>query len=453
MKLTIVLPALLSLALPLAAAAQDTTQPAPPEPASDTAVATAAAVSMQPSLVIQHMRPNDKRGLYIFESPKNDDVPYTGFRLNWGAAFTQQFQSLSHTNTASPKLTGPTNVNQLMEIGAGFNNAAANLYLNAQLAPGIRVALTTYLSSKHHQEVWVKDGYLLIDESPIDNTVLKMIMAFTTLRVGHFEVNYGDAHFRRTDNGNALQNPFVGNLIMDAFTTEIGAETYLRAGPFMVMGGLTGGEVKGSVQTPKTRGWSKLAKVGFDQQVQPNLRVRLTGSMYTTGKSVNNTLYSGDRAGSRYNLVLENTLASTVVNAWSGAIQPGFKNEIRAYQINPFIKVRALEVFGVIEHASGKATAETSRRAWNQYAVDGIYRLLNEKLFVGGRYNTANGALAGVADKVSVDRFQGSAGWYITPSVLMKGEYVKQKYNDFPLTDIRNGGKFDGFVMEGIVSF
>ncbi len=60
------------------------------------------------------------------------------------------------------------NANQLADIGFGFNNSTANLYLNAQIAKGIRVALTTYLSARHHPESWVKDGYLLIDASPID---------------------------------------------------------------------------------------------------------------------------------------------------------------------------------------------------------------------------------------------------------------------------------------------
>ena len=50
------------------------------------------------------------------------------------------------------------------------------------------------------------------------------------VRVGHMEINYGDAHFRRSDNGNAIYNPFVGNYIMDAFTTEIGGEVYLKTG-------------------------------------------------------------------------------------------------------------------------------------------------------------------------------------------------------------------------------
>ena len=67
-------------------------------------------------------------------------------------------------------------------------------------------------------------------------------MEYVTVKAGHFEINYGDDHFRRTDNGNAMYNPFVGNLLMDAFTTEIGGEVYLRQGPWLAMGGVFGGE-------------------------------------------------------------------------------------------------------------------------------------------------------------------------------------------------------------------
>jgi hypothetical protein len=35
----------------------------------------------------------------------------------------------------------------------------------------------------------------------------------------------------------------------------------------------------------------------------------------------------------------------------------------------------------------------------------------------------------------------------------MKGEYVIQKYKDFPSSDIRNGGKFNGYVIEAVVGF
>ena len=68
--------------------------------------------------------------------------------------------------------------------------------------------------------------------------------------MGHAEINYGDAHFRRSDNGNALYNPFVGNYIMDAFTTEVGGEVYLKTGNVVAMGAITGGEIRGTVVNP-----------------------------------------------------------------------------------------------------------------------------------------------------------------------------------------------------------
>ena len=83
-----------------------------------------------PAIEIQHLRPADQRGVNLFESPKDDPTPFTGFRLSWGAAFTQQFQNLTHENSAAPKLVNGVDANSLIPIGSGFNNAAANLYLN-----------------------------------------------------------------------------------------------------------------------------------------------------------------------------------------------------------------------------------------------------------------------------------------------------------------------------------
>jgi hypothetical protein len=416
--------------------------------------------SLLPPIVLQHFRPFDKRGLNVFEPPKDEGVAYTGFKIDFGAAFTQQFQGLDHSNAASPKMVAPTgggatvDANQLVPVGHGFNNAVANLYLNAQLAKGIRVAMTSYLSSRHHNETWVKDGYLLIDASPFGYKPLEKIMQYVTVRAGHFELNYGDAHFRRTDNGNALFNPLVGNYIMDAFTTEIGAEAYVRAKGFMAMGAVTGGEVRGQVTKPADRAPSFITKLGYDRQINKDVRVRLTGSMYQTDKSVSNTLYSGDRAGSRYYDVLENTSSTESAQAWSGAIQPGFKSAIRAMVLNPFVKIRGLELFGNIEQAKGKAATETASRKWNQNVAEAVFRFLpGDQAYVAARYNTAKGELVGITNKVSVDRTQLGAGFFITPTILLKGEYVNQKYNDFPTTDIRSGGKFKGYMVEGTVAF
>ncbi|HEX9129640.1 MAG TPA: hypothetical protein VF850_10790, partial [Gemmatimonadaceae bacterium] len=109
---------------------------------------TSSFLSTAPGIEMQNYRPEDKRGINVFEAPKDESVAYQGFKLQWGAAFTQQFQGLDHSNTAAPVLVTTagvtTNTNQLIRIGHGPNNATANLYLNGQLARGIRVAMTTY---------------------------------------------------------------------------------------------------------------------------------------------------------------------------------------------------------------------------------------------------------------------------------------------------------------------
>jgi hypothetical protein len=417
---------------------------------------TAVAPSMVPKTVIQHIRVQDQRGINVFESPKHDATPFTGFQLSWGAAFTQQFQGLSHENGAGPKVDPVTKVdaNQLMSIGNGFNNATANLYLNAQLAPGIRVALTSYLSSRHHNETWVKDGYLLIDASPIKVKALETLMDYVSLKVGHFEINYGDSHFRRTDNGNALYNPFVGNLILDPFTTEVGGEVYLRAKGLMGMVGITGGEIRGQVSNPAKRSPAFYGKVGVDRQLTPNLRTRLTGSLFSQTRSANQTLFAGDRAGSRYYLVVENTAATEAAQRSSGMFDPAFGSAVHSYQINPFLKYRGLELFGVAEKASGAQATETGKRSFDQYAGDVVYRFLpDEKAYVGARYNTVEGRFKGYTSDASASRTAFSAGWFVTPILLLKGEWVNQDYNDFPTTDIRRGAKFHGFMVEGVVAF
>ena len=115
--------------------------------------------------------PPDQRGLNVFESPKEAGAAYTGFKLAWGGAFTQQFQNLTHRTRPRRSRQGcdgkDVNQNALIPIGSGFNNADANLYLNAQLARGIRVAVESYASARHHQET-LGQGRLLPDRRLAD---------------------------------------------------------------------------------------------------------------------------------------------------------------------------------------------------------------------------------------------------------------------------------------------
>lgn len=464
LRFAMALTALLAFTSPVAA--QQSSENAARSPESGAVAATptaekdAEAAAAEASwkkgrpMTIQYLRAQDKRGINVFETTKEPGAEFKGFRLDFGAAFTSQLQNLSHSNTAAPNIVTGVNANQLQSIGFGFNNSTANATLHAQLAPGIRVQLTSYLSARHHNETWVKDGFIQIDQSPIDLAPLKMLFEIATVRIGHMEINYGDAHFRRSDNGNAVYNPFVGNYIMDAFTTEIGGEMYLKLNGLIAMGAVTAGELRGTVVTPEQRGPSLIGKLGIDRQLNSDLRVRLTGSMYKANKAMSNTLYGGDRAGSRYYWVMENTTATESANYTSGALNPGFRNKVRAFQMNPFVKYRGLEVFGVVERAEGKASTELTERVWKQYAVDTVYRFMaDENLFLGVRYNKATGEVAGITGDVGANRWQVGGGWFVTPTILAKVEYVNQKYFGYPTTNIRNGGKFNGMMLEGVIGF
>ncbi|MFD2434723.1 hypothetical protein ACFSO9_15025 [Mesonia maritima] len=385
----------------------------------------------------------------MFESPKDTTNTFNGVDVRVGGSFALQYQEIENENAGLPGY-------EIKEAGSNFNLATANMDLDVALYDGVRMHLRTYLSSRHHHEPYVKGGYLQIDKLEfIKEGFLEGLMQYTTIKVGHMENNYGDAHFRRSDNAQALYNPFVGNLIMDAFTTEVGAEVYYRRNGFIGMVGFTNGKLNQSVEedeTGKTGGASFLAKLGYDKQVNDDLRLRLTGSLYNTGYVPHSYLYSADRAGSRYYGVMQ-ALESEGDDFRAGRYDPKLMNNITAVMINPFVKYGGLEFFGTVEMAKGKASYESDDRTAMQYAGELIYRFgADENVYVGGRYNLVDAEDISGED-VTIDRFQLAAGWFMTRNILLKAEYVIQNYNDFGAASIYNEGKFDGAMVEAVISF
>ncbi len=412
----------------------------------------------QEDRTLQHYRNPDQRGLNVFEPPKEDSIEYTGFKVRLGGSFALQFQGLDHYNNAltSPNPDDPTiNDNELIAIGSNFNLATANLDLDVQLEKGVRLHLRTYLSSRHHPEAYVKGGYLQVDNLDfIKEGLLSELMSAMTVKVGHMEINYGDAHFRRTDNAMAIYNPFVGNYIMDAFTTELGAEVYYRKNWLVSMLGITNGKLNQAVTNPNAYNPSIVAKFGYDKQLNDDFRLRLMSSVYTTSKASPTWLYGGDRAGSRYYLVMENTQASTKNNFTSGRYNPGFSTKLTAFMFNPFVKYKGLEVFGVLETSTGQDFGETENRTWNQYGVEALYRFgKKENAYAGFRFNQAAGKEAHTRNDVDINRIQLGLGWFMTKNILAKLEYVGQTYNGFDNTNILHEGGFDGVMLEAVIAF
>ncbi|HMQ87890.1 MAG TPA: hypothetical protein PKB07_09905 [Flavilitoribacter sp.] len=434
-------------------------------------ILVAGAISMisAQQTEIQYYRSNNKDGLNVFEPSKTETTTFEGMKVRVGGSFTQQFQGLKHGNTADPvdiTYNGKTvNGNELYNLGSGFNLATANLNLDFQLDDGIRVALENYMSSRHHSEFWVKGGYIQIDKLPMFNNP-EWFTKYLRVKIGHFQPNYGDQGFRRSDNGNAILNPFVGNYILDAFTTEIGGEVYLfPTNDLMLMVGATNGLIGGSVDaSTASRKPSIYFKAAYDKQVSEDFRFRLSGSVYTNAGAGRNTLYAGDRTGSRFYFAMEPrytldratgvyVLTTADNRATSGRISPDFTYEVMAVQVSPFVKYKGLEVFATYETAKGtRAASETDKRKFGQWAAEGVYRFFpNEQAFIGARYNEASGRLAGFAADVSINRMEVSAGWFPTRNLMLKAAYVNQNYVDFPSSDYRAEGYFKGVMIEAVV--
>ena len=383
-------------------------------------------------------------------TPENFTKP----QVKVGADFALQFQALNHhADTA-----------RLIPLGKGVNLPTANLNISAILADGIEVNLTTYLSARHHNESWVKGGYLLLDKLPfIHSTLVDKAMEYLTFKVGVMELNYGDAHFRRSDNGNIIRNPFVGNYITDAFTTAPALEVFFKKNDIIAMLGVTNGSLQPRLiaYNATTRKYTTLnfvdnlaiyGKVGYDKQINEDLRVRATVSLYHSPKNLSGSLYGGDRTGSRFYLVMQRwTYAAgdvdATANAFTGNFGPGSASKDNSLMTNLLVKYKGLEFFGTYEGVNTTSITTGAPSYFNQYAVEGLYHFgKEEQFYLGARYNATKSKTTS-----AVNRLETGAGWYMTPNILVKGEYVDQNYSNFAVYGGNAG--FDGMMLEATISF
>jgi hypothetical protein len=399
---------------------------------------------------LQYFRTPGQKGLNVFETPKTNDVEYEGLKVRVGGDFALQFQAIAQENDAFK--ADPAAPMATRKLGNNFNLPTANLNVDAQLADGMRVHLRTYLSSRHHAEAYVKGGYFQIDNlNFISDGLLAGFMNVATIRFGMDDINYGDTHFRRSDNACAIYNPFVGNYIMDAFTTEPFVELTIQKSGFLGVVGATNGRLNQS-PTIGDEGAVLYGKLGYDKQLSDDLRFRLTGSVYSSlGNGTRDYLYGGDRAGARYyNVMWLNSESAD--NDFSGRYNPQFATQT-SFMINPFVKFMGLEFFGVIEIVNNGDT--DAGGSLTHLGAELLYRFGGrEQLFVGGRYNSVAGTQVKDGDKLNIDRINFGAGWFLTPNTLAKLEYVTQTYDgDFFTGTGFEGGGFNGVVFEAVIGF
>lgn len=451
------------------------------------ALTSMAAANAQVSFGnMQNQISRSKDGINVFDVQK-DDKEFKGMSVDLGGAFNMDFQAINSFNDQPATFVAPSKITgyRLMNTENNFVLPAADMTIGAQLFDGVRVNLDIYLASRHHNDTYARGGYLQIDKLDfIKKDFLANFMKYATIKIGQMENNFGDAHFRSSDNGSTLRNAFVGNNIMNAFSTEMGIEVYYKRNGWVSMLGATNGNLNQGTQEvvfttgPNTNtvvSPSILAKFGYDKQIDKDLRVRLTGSYYHNANLGNSNIYSSSRSGFGFWGVLNNNAyknngvdVAASYNSTStpeATFNPNFKNWATSIMINPFVKYKGLELFGTVELASGgdKAGVDAKRKA-DQYAGELIYRFgKTEQFYIGGKYNTVSGKLSNAdAKKVTVNRFESSIGWFMTKNIVAKLDYVNQNYKDYsqfvgnvPTGNANNfyGGQFKGLVFEAAISF
>jgi len=389
-----------------------------------------------------------------FETPQTGDEEFEKVKVRVGADFAMQYQALNHSADSS-----------LIPLGSGINLPTANLNLEADLAKGINVKLITYLSSRHHIEAWVKGGYLVLNELPfINSNAVDRAMDYLTLKIGVMEINYGDAHFRRSDNGYIINNPFVENYIMDAFTTAPAFELMFRNNGFLLLAAVGSGTLKPAIAGYNASSQTYTAydmhkelayywKAGYDKEINEDLRIRATLSGYHCQNQHFGSLYYGERTGSRYYMVMNRQTFSAddvdpANNHTSGRWGPGFTDKDNSLMTNLFAKFKGLEVFGTFETTKGTIVFGGANYKFSQFAAEALYRFGKQEQFYGGaRYNFVNND----ADE-SVNRIQIGGGWFLIKSILLKLEYVNQKYNNF-ISLYGKNAIYNGIMVEATISF
>lgn len=375
-------------------------------------------------------------------------------------------------------------LNILENIPPGMHSAAANAMINADLIPEASVYFEFYISSKHHEGyVTPREGYIYLDRLPerLNFFGINRVFQSLDLKAGHFEIDYGNWHRIRSDNAQVQSNPLVGNYIIDANTVEPGVEAIFRKDWIYGIAGISTGTTTGDFEPH--RGTGIHAKLGIDM----NEVFQASASVYRVDHSGNsaegceqcqvsfpgilgeepgegteessegsfNSLYAGNRSGSRYAGVLGD-------GPDVGTLNIGRGQDVLAYHVDAGFRIGKARVFGMggaaFDFDINGSEAESPEENWYYYGSE-VQLDITPELYLAGRYNVARSTKMAGEDIQAVARgLQIGGGYWLWENTLLKLEYVQQTYENFlpfynGLPALMFNPRFYGLVAEVSVEF
>ena len=368
------------------------------------------------------------------------------------------FQTLDQKNVFD------TTGNQLPHLTSGMQTAFGDLGFAGKFGKKQEVEMyfDLYLASRNHpSQTYGNQGYLLIHDIP-ENLVslhqaLDPIFKRVDVKVGAFLVDFGDQIYHRSNNTIVQTNPLVGNFVIDPNLVSVGGEIMSKPGRYGWLVGVTNGT--------NTEDWSAGRGVAYNGKVwvYPIAPLRLSGSVFRANHSDSATstatLFSGNRSGERYGGVLGGGQAPGDILARAG-------KDVTAYQGDVTWDSKAMPVrlyahAGITKDSDLNGVAKGAlEETWKYYSAEGVYKL-TPTLYAAARFSGANAdKFNGAASDGRVRRIQLGGGLWLTRNMLVKVEWVDQKYTGFRRGDAVNNGvdagrspQFKGLVSEFSFAF
>ncbi len=350
-------------------------------------------------------------------------------------------------------------------LSPGFQTPFGDLSFLARFDDVMEVYYDLYLASRPHQSTtYGHEGFILLHRMPgslAENTLIQRFFDIADVKVGAFDIDFGDSRYRRSNNARVQYNPLVGNFLVDPESDEIGVEVYSKPTRLNWLVGLTGGTTTGKVD--RHNGYGVHGKLW--SEVIPELRAAL--SAYRADHSASGTgtaasgdksfLFSNSRSGGPYDGVIAGGDAP-------GQILPSNGKDVTALQADLTWNHWPYEAYGNIgwtqdTDTNGSAPGSPTE-SWYYGAAEGVYHL-TPNVYAAARYS---GAFAVKLNDRSSDgvvhRIQVGGGYWLTRTMLLKAEYVYQWYDEFSPAGGQVGGidvwrepSFNGVIAEASFSF
>jgi hypothetical protein len=334
------------------------------------------------------------------------------------------------------------NNKELEDLDPGFQTAWGDLAFLADIGNGdMLVFFDLYISSRPHPSTtYGNEGYILVHQLPdaegptdwLNNTLFK----YVSVKMGHFEIDYGDFHYRRSDNAWVQRNPLIGNTIIDPDVEEIGMEIFSKPQLLNWLVGISSGTTTENLN--EGRG---VASVHGKLWSEITEDLRLSASGYYVDHSDNpvsgpgstkGSLFSGRRSGGVYGAVLNGGNAP-------GEVLPGKDQLVTSVQGDLSYTPGRWEFYGNLgwmEDADINGSGPGSpSESWTYGMAEAVYHF-TPRVYAAGRYSVAlANQVNGTSSQGNVQRVQLGGGYWVTRRMLAKVEGVYQAYNEFDFDD------------------